>query len=144
MSAKPWTEAHQREAIALLCDIAKNAALRGDAATARLALVWAAGTLEPTEAHLRRALADLLDAKVIDREIRRVRRLAEGRLVRETFPAVKVEGVAYQRPDVAAAKSSADDWNAKPHCTRGACIQHGHPQSDRAHVVRVIRIRRSR
>lgn len=81
---KPWTEKHRIESLALLARVGENAALRGDDNTHRKAMTWSILGEFKGEAGLRVALADLLDAKVINREVRRVRALAEGRLARET------------------------------------------------------------
>lgn len=84
MSGAEWTEAHQREATVCLLEIARNAALRGDRATMLKAARCAALSDMGDEGSFRRRLSGLLDPRVVRREVRRVRRLAEGRLVRET------------------------------------------------------------
>lgn len=84
MSGAEWTEAHQREATVCLLEIARNAALRGDRTTMLKAVRCAALSEMGDEGSFRRRLSGLLDSRVVRREVRRVRRLAEGRLVRET------------------------------------------------------------
>jgi hypothetical protein len=82
MRKREWTEAHRREALRRTYEIAAGFAGAGhDAAAAwiRSALGWV-----DSEAHWREALGlASVDPARIDREVRRVRALAEGRLVRE-------------------------------------------------------------
>lgn len=89
-----WAEGHQREAARLLCRIGENAAARGDFSACDVATERIARTVA-TEAALRERLAMLLDAKVIDREVRRVDKLARGVLVREPSERFEVRRPAF-------------------------------------------------
>jgi hypothetical protein len=85
MKAKPWTEAHKREGYGAVVRAAIEVAQAGDERRAKSilgAVLWSGAS----EAHLRDGLSEAYpdDHARVDREIRRVRALAEGRLVRET------------------------------------------------------------
>jgi hypothetical protein len=98
MSARPWGEAHRREALIRIFEIgAELARAHGKAAAHRTLSPWF-GHMGPaadptyTEAQFRELLSGplvefartTLTPARIDAEVRRVRALAEGRLVRET------------------------------------------------------------
>lgn len=81
----PWTKAHRDEAWACMCDIAKRRGFEVDPARAALPTPWQRSC--ETEKDFRAWLASGatgLDANGIRVAVRRVRALAEGRLVRET------------------------------------------------------------
>ena len=84
---KEWTEKHQQEALRRTYEIAAELVGAGKVQEATY-LVSNAGYYAGAEDSWRGDLADAdgpaFDAARIDREVRRVRGLAEGRLVRET------------------------------------------------------------
>jgi len=83
MSAAEWTEAHQREAVRRTYELAAAEAGRGDRIAADLFVVEAWG-FAASEERWRRSLTICdIDPARIDREVRRVRALAEGRIVRD-------------------------------------------------------------
>lgn len=85
MSEKPWTEAHRREALRRTHEIAAEVSPEAPANAERLALCAHAWTVNEKKwrSLLRMPGHAGLDPARIDREVRRVRGLAEGRLVRE-------------------------------------------------------------
>lgn len=119
----PWTMAHQREALRRTYEIAAELAGRGGLEdqdeAGRLGRIAAAHL---TEAAWRRFLggprshAGPRRAGRIDREVRRVRELAEGRLVRETFHGVRIAGdpTVYRRTNRAEAFASAHAQRLQP------------------------------
>lgn len=91
--ARPWTEAHAREAWATMCDIAKRRAFEVDPARAALPTPWQRSC--ETEKDFLVWLASGatgLDAKGVRAAVRLVRDLAEGRKVRETVARVRFFG----------------------------------------------------
>lgn len=81
MSSKPWTDAHRREALRRTYEIAAELARHGT--------LYSADVLRGNrrdEAEFRDAMAAAgFAAARVNREVRRVRDLAEGRMVRETL-----------------------------------------------------------
>lgn len=123
---KPWTEAHRREALRRTYEIAAEIAAKDDSNAAAWLCEGAAGYAQ-TEALWRSELGDHCDPARIDREVRRVRALAEGRLVRET--AWTVVGVLAAEED---------------HVVWEGTYRPGPPLTTDRRVVRVTRIRRAR
>lgn len=134
---KPWGENHRREAEVRVYELAAQEARTGSSTRAHLAVEGLVRETELDEAAFREILFYAwgldLDVVTIDREVRHVRALAEGRLVRETFVAVKVDGVAYKRVSLADARASAAEWNSDP----------AHAGIRLAYPVHVTRIRRA-
>lgn len=96
---KPWTEAHKREALRRTYEIA--AELNDDPHRAdgiATDAVYFSGACGRWRAHLK--TSGLVLAR-IEREVRRVRALAEGRLVRETvwYARSRLGDVSDERPD---------------------------------------------
>lgn len=118
---KPWTEAHRREALRRTYEIAAELAGAGSP--------YARGLAEDpfvaSEDGWRGWLAAGIDAARINREVRRVRALAEGRLVRVTTWCMRANGSTCDFTSAADARQ----WR-------------GHHEPMRA-VVRVTRVRRA-
>lgn len=130
MSAKPWIEAHRREALRRTYEIAAEMQPY-EAAW----LTQGAESYAKNEVAWRNNLSDENSAALsvgrIDREVRRVRALAEGRLVRETTWRVEYPTGNNDRSVWTNLADAREE--AKPNKWRVA-----------ARVVRVTRIRRAR
>lgn len=83
MKAAPWTEAHQREALRRTYELAAELAGRGMVDEA-FELCEVPRNMARSVASWRASLGCGFDAVRVKREVRRVRALAERRLVRET------------------------------------------------------------
>ncbi len=132
----PWTDAHRREALRRTYEIA--VAVVDNAAPFSCDYDWrpvALAALE-SEAEWRRALAyvgcgTMLTSTRVDREVRRVRDIAEGRLMREMVWHVRGVGIGHE-----AVFAKRDEARAmRDAYTSGV---HGAPE-----IVRVTRYRRT-
>jgi hypothetical protein len=136
VSEKPWTEAHQREMRIAFRRLADHLDLDGNAYCAGLLTSGAARGADETESRARGLLSVVsVEGDEADAILRRVRALAERRLVRETgerygirFP----EGAPAPRLTWEGAKCDAKKWrdSGSPHV--------------RAVRIHVTRIRRAR
>ncbi len=133
MKKKPWTEAYAREALMRTYEIAAEIVGAQSSADADTPADGAFADVE-SEAEWRKALHPYIEDARINREVRRVRALAEGRLAREP---VKVE---YQIVE------GADHVIGKRPTRREAealWTHLGRQRSERIRRVRVTRIRRA-
>lgn len=126
--ARPWTDAHRREALRRTYEIAAEACEKRPSADIRNGLAAMSYDVEAGEDRWRAALAQWLqiDPARIDREVRRVRALAEGRLVRETDTRYVVARSDGERPASFMASIGANDYARSP-------------ERPKAHTYKVIR-----
>jgi hypothetical protein len=136
----PWTEAHQREAQRRTYEIAAELVGAGHVAAAWMLVPPSlADGIAQSEEFWRDWLGTvshdgrpLLDPARIDREVRRVRGLAEGRLVREreeTWKVVSANGIVLARERLRRADALAERGYARAKGVRGD------------HLVKVTRTR---
>lgn len=93
---RPWTEAHRREAHDRAYELAAEL-MREDRPRQAYELLEAPWNMAQEEATWRADLGCAFDATRVDREVRRVRALAEGRLVRETTWFVRYHNGTYSQ-----------------------------------------------
>lgn len=128
---KEWTDVHRREALRRTYEIAAEHAEYDSCARPLADDPWV-----NDEQMWRQDLASILDAVRIDREVRRVRALSEGRLVRET---VYQSRRRYSDGSLGALALAEDS-------TRAGLAAHAsamHHNRDEFGIVRVTRIRRA-
>lgn len=108
----PWTEAHRREALRRMREIAAICATSTDGSERAVGHGMLRNTSPSDEAGFRIILAEsaYMTAARIDREVARVRALAEGRLVRETVWACKTAAMGIDRPEMVTDERTARRW----------------------------------
>lgn len=115
---RPWTEKHQREALRRTYEIAAECVSRGDDNGAVLVTnePFAACMFESRwrESLERIGVAEGFTADRINREVRRVRDIAEGRKVWEVVPRFAVVRSDGMRSASFEARSSANDYANSP------------------------------
>lgn len=115
--SKPWAEKHRREAAARLYELAAAKTRAGDDIAA-LEIAVAVPEEAMTEADFRTILFDPPGADMgvteIEREVRRVRALAEGRLVRQSDVRYAVRRGDGETPFVCMSRSEANAYVVSP------------------------------